>query len=85
MSAAEMHLELCAVYGQNIMSERTVRQWCTVFKDERTSIQDEERTGHPSVLSNDLFQSERGRFTISDLPREFAQISRTFHYEIITD
>jgi hypothetical protein len=32
-SAAEIHHELCAVYGQNIMSERTVRQWCRTFKD----------------------------------------------------
>jgi hypothetical protein len=26
MSAVEIHLELCAVYGQNVMSEETVRQ-----------------------------------------------------------
>jgi hypothetical protein len=25
MSAAEIHRELCAVYGQNVMSEGTVR------------------------------------------------------------
>jgi hypothetical protein len=30
VNAAEIHRELCAVYGQNIMSEGTVRQWCTV-------------------------------------------------------
>jgi hypothetical protein len=34
MSAVELHHELCtAVYGQNIMSEVTVRQWCTMSKD----------------------------------------------------
>jgi hypothetical protein len=27
MSSAEIHQELCAVYGQNVMSEGTVRQW----------------------------------------------------------
>jgi hypothetical protein len=27
MTAVEIHLELCAVHGQNVMSERTVRQW----------------------------------------------------------
>jgi hypothetical protein len=26
VSAAEIHSELCAVYGQNVMSEGTVRQ-----------------------------------------------------------
>jgi hypothetical protein len=34
MSAAEIHCELCTVvYGQNVMSEGTVRQWCSEFKD----------------------------------------------------
>jgi hypothetical protein len=27
MSAAEIHRELCALYGQNVMSEGTVGQW----------------------------------------------------------
>jgi hypothetical protein len=31
MSAAEINYELCAVYGQNVMSEGTVRQWCRMF------------------------------------------------------
>jgi hypothetical protein len=30
MSAATIHHELCAVYGQNVMSEGTVRQWCRI-------------------------------------------------------
>jgi hypothetical protein len=43
MSAAEIHRELCvAVYGQNIMNEGTVRQWCRMFKDGRTDVDDEE-------------------------------------------
>jgi hypothetical protein len=33
MSAVEIHRELCVVYGQNVMSEETVRQWCRIFKD----------------------------------------------------
>jgi hypothetical protein len=32
MSAAEIHRELCAVYGQ---SKGTVRHWCRMFKDGR--------------------------------------------------
>jgi hypothetical protein len=36
MSNEEIHRELCAtVYGQNVMSEETVRQWCRMFKDGR--------------------------------------------------
>jgi hypothetical protein len=38
VSAAEIHHELCTVvYGQNVMSEGTVRQWCRMFKDGRVN------------------------------------------------
>jgi hypothetical protein len=33
MSASEIYHELCAVYGQNVINEGTVRQWCRMFKD----------------------------------------------------
>jgi hypothetical protein len=33
MSAVEIHQELCTVYGQNVTSEGTVRQWCNMFKE----------------------------------------------------
>jgi transposase len=51
MSAAEIHHELCAIYSQNVMSEGTVRQWCRMFKDERTNVDDEEQSGQPSAVS----------------------------------
>jgi hypothetical protein len=86
MNAAEIHLKLCAaVYGQIAMSEGTVRQWCRMFKDGQwTNVHDEERNGQPPAWSDDLVQSERRRFTISELLCEFPQISRTVLYEIIT-
>jgi hypothetical protein len=61
-----------------------------MFKDSRTNVYDEERSGQPSVVSYDLVQSdhqkicERRRFTISELWCEFPQISRTVLYEINT-
>jgi hypothetical protein len=70
MSVAEIYCELFAVYGQNVISEGTVRQRCRMFKDGRTSIHDEERSGRPSVVSDDLVQSvdqkicERLRFAV---------------------
>jgi hypothetical protein len=42
MSIAEIHCELCVVYGQNVMSEGTVRQWCRMFKDGYANVHDEE-------------------------------------------
>jgi hypothetical protein len=80
-----------AVYGQNVLIEGTVRQWCRMFKDGRTNVHDEERSGRPSVVSDDLVQSvdqkicERRRFTISGLSREFPHISRSVPCEIVTD
>jgi transposase len=82
MSAAEIHQELCMVYGQNVMSEGTVRQWCRMFKDRRTNVHDEERSGRPSVVSDDLVQSidqkicERWRFTISELSCEIPHFTQ---------
>jgi hypothetical protein len=42
MSVAVTHREICAVYGQNVMSEGDVRQWCRMFKDGPTNAHDEE-------------------------------------------
>jgi hypothetical protein len=54
MSADEIHRELCSIYGQNVMSEGSVRKRCRVFKDGRTNVQDEERSVRPSVVTDDL-------------------------------
>jgi hypothetical protein len=88
MSAAEIYCELYMVYGQNVMNEGTVRQWCRMFDDGRTNGQDEERTGRPCVMSN-LVQSvdqqicERWHFIISERSCEFPQILCTVLREII--
>jgi hypothetical protein len=47
------------------MSEGTVTQWCRMFKNGRINVHDEEWSGQPFVVSYDLVQSERLRFTIS--------------------
>jgi hypothetical protein len=89
LSGAEIYHELCAVYGQNVMSEQTVRQCSRMFKDGQTNIHDQERSGQPSVVKDDLVQSvdqklcERRCFTISELSCGFPQISHTHLYEII--
>ena len=71
-NAAEIHRQLCEVYGPNVMSESKVRQWCRLFKEGRTNVHDE-RSGRPSVIKDDLVEKVnttiRGnrRFTISKL------------------
>jgi hypothetical protein len=77
MDAAEIHHELCVVYGQNVMSEGTVRQWCRMFKDRRANVHDEEQSDY-------LFQSvdkqicERCHLTISELSCEFHKFHALF-------
>jgi hypothetical protein len=48
-SAAEIHRELCAIYGQNVTSEGTVKQRRRIFKDGRKNVHDEERSGLPAI------------------------------------
>jgi hypothetical protein len=51
LSAVEIYRELCTVYGQNLMSEGTVRQWCRMFIDRRTNVYDVEQGGRPAIYS----------------------------------
>jgi hypothetical protein len=90
MSVVEIHSELWAVYGQNRMSEGTVRQWCRIcqqWEGEQTLTM---KSGicRPPVVSDNLVQSvdhkinDWGRLIIF---RTFVcrvpQNSRTFPYE----
>ncbi|GBO36303.1 hypothetical protein AVEN_272950-1 [Araneus ventricosus] len=90
LSAADIHRELCAVYGPNVMSEGVVRQWVFFFKDGRTNIHDESRSGRPSVVSADLIKEidEKIRlfrnFTITQLSEHLPNISLTVLYETVT-
>jgi hypothetical protein len=56
MSAAEIRFELSVDYSQNVMSERTVTQWCEEFKDGQKNVNVEEPICQPSVVSDDLVQ-----------------------------
>jgi len=40
-SAAEIHRRLCRVYGDTVMSDSCVREWCRKFRDGRTDVHDE--------------------------------------------
>jgi hypothetical protein len=65
MSAAEIHRELSMlVNGQNVMSEGTVRQWRRMVDDwgGGGNVQNEERSGGPSVVCDYLVQSVDKKF-----------------------
>ncbi|GBM49042.1 hypothetical protein AVEN_153554-1 [Araneus ventricosus] len=73
------------------MSEGIVRKWVRAFKDGGTNAHDEERSGRPSVITEDLVQQVDGKvrenilFTISSLSNEFPQVSRSVLYGIGTE
>lgn len=86
----EIYRQLCEVYGNNVITEGGVRQWCIRFKNGRTNVHDEEKSGRPSIVTdelvasvNEMIRSNR-RFTITELSLCFPQISRTVVYEIVT-
>jgi hypothetical protein len=92
MNAAEIHSELCmAVYGQNVISERTIRQWYRMFKDGRQIFTMKSKVvSRPDIVSDDTVQSvdqkicERCHFTILERGCEFRQISCTVLCKINT-
>ena len=90
-SAAEIHRRLCRVYGDTVMSDNCVREWCRKFRDGRTDMHDEGGQGRHSIDTDELVQKVdqcvRGkrRFTISEFSEEFPQSSRTTLYQIVTD
>jgi hypothetical protein len=45
----DIHSQLCEVYGEKCMSVQHVGKWCREFKDGRTDVHDEQRSGRPSV------------------------------------
>jgi len=69
-SAAEIHHRVCRVYGDNVMSDSCVREWCRKFRDGHTDLHDESGQGRHSVVTDELVQNidqwVRGKcFTIS--------------------
>ena len=86
-STAETHRRLCRVYGDNIMSDSCVREWCRNFRDGSTDMHDEGGQERHSIVTDELFQKVdqcfRGklRFTILEL----LQVSRIILFRIVTD
>jgi hypothetical protein len=48
-TAAETHRMLKEAFGDNAMSQSKTFLWCKRFKDGRTSVDDDERSGRPST------------------------------------
>ncbi|GFY07655.1 HTH_48 domain-containing protein [Trichonephila clavipes] len=69
----EIYRQACEVYRNNVMNESSIRKWCIEFKNGRTNVRDEEKRGHPSIVTDELVAKvdeeirENHRFTIMEL------------------
>jgi len=70
---ANIHRQVCEVYGEGAMSDSMVRRWCRQLESGRDKVHDDKHSGRPSVVTPDLVQQievkirENRRFTITDL------------------
>lgn len=75
--AAEIHQRLQRAYGSVCMGASSVRRWVKHFKDGKTSIQDEPRSGRPRTASternkervDEIIQDDR-RVTVDTIARK---------------
>jgi hypothetical protein len=56
---AEIHKQIFAVYG-NVMNQQYLTKRCREFSEGRTDDHDEQRSGRPSLISDDLLQETEG-------------------------
>ena len=82
---------LCHVYGDNVMSDSCVWEWCRKFRDGHTHVHDKGGQGRHSIVTDELIQKidqcVRGKrcFMRSELSEEFPQTSRTTLFRIVME
>jgi hypothetical protein len=59
VTQADIHRQICEVYGENVMSDVRVRKWVRKFKEGRDNVQGEPRSGWQSVVTGGHFLLER--------------------------
>jgi hypothetical protein len=49
---ADIHRQICEVYGENAISDGMVRKWVRKFNEGRENVHDEPRSGRPAVVTD---------------------------------
>jgi transposase len=57
MKLADIHHQLCEVYGEYAMSVSMVMRWVRCFNEGRENVHDDPRSGRPSVVNEDLMHA----------------------------
>jgi len=78
------HRHTVEVYGKGVMNEGNVRKWYRFFKEGGKNVRNEERRGHPSLVTDNLKEKvksrilENRRYKISELQELFSvQVRRS--------
>jgi hypothetical protein len=88
---AEIRRKIVERYGEGAVKEGTVMKWRQMLKKGRTNVHDEERSGHPSSVMDNLkgkvkvkFRKNK-QFTISQLHEHFTDKCRSKVHENVTN
>ena len=63
LKLADIQRQICEVHAENAMSEGMVRKWIRKFSEGRDNVQDEPRSGWPSVVRGDHVLRKRDKET----------------------
>jgi transposase len=81
--------KIVAVYG-DVMNWQNVTKWCSEFSEGRTDVHDEQRSGRPSLISDDILQKTEGeihsdqREMIRELHHIIPKVSKPTIHEAVT-
>jgi len=73
------------------MTRQNVTKWCREFSEGRTDVHDEQRSGRPSLISDDLLQEIEGeicanlRLTIKEWHHIIPEVSKTTIHKAVAD
>ena len=91
MTTAEIHRQLCDVYGEHTMISSMERRWVRLFNEGRENVHDDSRSGRPSVVNEDLVRAVEAKirgnrwFTNTPLSLHLPQISRSLRHKIVSE
>jgi hypothetical protein len=86
---AKIHNQIVTVYG-DVMTLLSVMKWCCEFSEGRTDVHNEQRSGRPSLISDELLQKTEGEFhanqrgVIRGLHHIIPEVSKTTIHEAVT-
>jgi hypothetical protein len=72
---AGIHACLCPQYGDSALPRRSIKVWVEIFKNNRISVTDAERSGRPSAAAEHEKQEEAGFIILADRRLTTAEIA----------